>query len=56
MIADGLGRAIAFRVAPGQAHELPQAILVLLQFNGERFGAYPASLSMLLPFYFSDQT
>ena len=26
MIADGLGRAVAFIVAPGQAHELPHAI------------------------------
>ena len=29
MIADGLGRAIAFRIAPGQAHELPDAIPLL---------------------------
>lgn len=29
MIADGLGRAIAFRIAPGQAHELPEAIPLL---------------------------
>ena len=29
MIADGLGRAIAFRIAPGQAHELPHAIPLL---------------------------
>ena len=29
MIADGLGRAIAFRLAPGQAHELPDAIPLL---------------------------
>lgn len=29
MIADGAGRAIAFRIAPGQAHELPQAIPLL---------------------------
>lgn len=29
MIADGAGRAIAFRVAPGQAHELPHAIPLL---------------------------
>ena len=28
-IADGLGRAIAFRIAPGQAHELPDAIPLL---------------------------
>ncbi len=26
VIADGSGRAIAFRIAPGQAHELPHAI------------------------------
>ena len=26
VIADALGRAIAFRIAPGQAHELPDAI------------------------------
>ena len=29
MIADGGGRAIAFRLAPGQAHELPQAVPLL---------------------------
>jgi len=29
VIADGLGRAIAFRVAPGQAHERPEAIPLL---------------------------
>ena len=29
MIADALGRAIAFRLAPGQAHELPDAIPLL---------------------------
>ncbi len=29
MIADGSGRAIAFSLAPGQAHELPQAIALL---------------------------
>lgn len=27
--ADGLGRAIAFRSAPGQAHELPDAVSLL---------------------------
>ena len=34
MIADGAGRAIAFRIAPGQAHELPQAIPLLDQLPG----------------------
>ncbi len=29
MIADGLGRAIAFRIAPGQAHELSEALPLL---------------------------
>ena len=29
MIADGHGRAIAFRLAPGQAHELPHAVPLL---------------------------
>ena len=29
VIADGLGRAVAFILAPGQAHELPQAIPLL---------------------------
>ena len=29
MIADAAGRAIAFRIAPGQAHELPQAVPLL---------------------------
>ncbi|SFF30058.1 hypothetical protein SAMN02799627_06014, partial [Methylobacterium sp. 13MFTsu3.1M2] len=31
MIADGAGRAIAFRIAPGQAHELPHALPLLEQ-------------------------
>jgi hypothetical protein len=26
VIADGFRRAIAFRIVPGQAHELPQAV------------------------------
>jgi transposase len=29
VIADGHGRAIAFRLAPGQAHELPHAVPLL---------------------------
>lgn len=29
MIADGQGRAVAFRLAPGQAHELPPAVPLL---------------------------
>jgi transposase len=29
VIADGSGRAVAFSLAPGQAHELPQAIGLL---------------------------
>ena len=29
MIADGRGRAIAFALAPGQAHELPHAVPLL---------------------------
>jgi len=29
VIADGCGRAVAFILAPGQAHELPQAIPLL---------------------------
>ena len=29
LIANGLGRAIAFRIVPGQAHELPEAIPLL---------------------------
>jgi transposase len=29
VIADGAGRAIAFRLAPGQAHELPHAVPLL---------------------------
>jgi transposase len=29
VIADGAGRAIAFRIAPGQAHELPHAVPLL---------------------------
>ena len=34
MIADGCGRAIAFRIAPGQAHELPQALPLLDRLPG----------------------
>jgi transposase len=29
VIADGAGRAIGFRIAPGQAHELPHAVPLL---------------------------
>ena len=34
MIADGQGRAIAFRLASGQAHELPHAVPLLDQLPG----------------------
>jgi transposase len=34
VIADGLGRAVAFIVAPGQAHELPHAIPLLDRLPG----------------------
>ena len=34
MIADGLGRAVAFIVAPGQAHELPHALPLLDRLPG----------------------
>lgn len=34
VIADGSGRAIAFRLAPGQAHELPHAVPLLDQLPG----------------------
>ena len=34
MIADGAGRAIAFQIAPGQAHELPQAVPLLERLPG----------------------
>ena len=34
MIADASGRAIAFRIAPGQAHELPHAIPLLEELSG----------------------
>lgn len=34
MIADGTGRAIAFRLAPGQAHELPQTMALLARLPG----------------------
>jgi transposase len=34
VIADGLGRAVAFILAPGQAHELPQAIPLLDRLPG----------------------
>jgi transposase len=34
VIADAAGRAIAFRLAPGQAHELPQAVPLLERLPG----------------------
>ena len=34
MIADAHGRAIAFRIAPGQAHELPHAVPLLKRLPG----------------------
>ena len=34
MIADGSGRAVAFNLVPGQAHELPQAIGLLARLPG----------------------
>ena len=34
MIADGRGRAVTFRIAPGQAHELPHAIPLLDRLPG----------------------
>jgi len=34
VIADGRGRAVAFRQAPGQAHELPHAVPLLDQLPG----------------------
>ena len=34
MIADGAGRAIAFRIAPAQSHELPHAIPLLERLPG----------------------
>ncbi|TXN70490.1 IS5 family transposase [Methylobacterium sp. WL6] len=34
VIADGQGRAIAFQLAPGQAHELPHAVTLLDQLLG----------------------
>ena len=34
VIADSQGRAIAFRIAPGQAHELPEAIPLLEKLSG----------------------
>ena len=34
MIADGLGRAVAFLLAPGQAHELPHAVPLLERLPG----------------------
>jgi transposase len=34
VIADGSGRAVAFSLAPGQAHELPQAVGLLARLPG----------------------
>ena len=48
VIADGLGRAVAFILAPGQAHELPQAVPLLDRLPGVpqwvwRTGVMPAT-------------
>jgi len=37
VIADGLGRAVAFILAPGQAHELPHAIPLLERLDADGF-------------------
>ena len=42
VIADGLGRAVAFILAPGQAHELPQAIPLLDRLPGARLKEWRA--------------
>ena len=34
MVADASGRAVAFRIAPGQAHELPHAVPLLDRLPG----------------------
>lgn len=34
MIADGQGRAVAFHIAPGQAHELPHAVPLMDRLPG----------------------
>ena len=34
MITDAIGRAVAFVLAPGQAHELPHAVALLEQLPG----------------------
>ncbi len=34
MIADSAGRAVAFTLAPGQAHELPHAVPLLARLPG----------------------
>jgi Transposase DDE domain len=34
VIADASGRAVAFSLAPGQAHELPQAVGLLARLPG----------------------
>ena len=34
MIADSAGRAVAFHIAPGQAHELPHAVPLLAALPG----------------------
>jgi transposase len=34
VIAEGAGRAVAFRIAPGQAHELPHAVPLLATLPG----------------------
>jgi transposase len=34
VVADSRGRAVAFRIAPGQAHELPHAVPLLTRLQG----------------------
>ena len=49
MIADASGLAIAFRIAPGQAHELPHAIPLLEQLP-------PREKTILLLRFFGNMT
>ena len=50
VVADGSGRAIAFRVAPGQAHGLPHAVPLLDRLPGVPAGSWPTGATPATPF------
>ena len=49
VIADGAGRAVAFALAPGQAHELPHAVPLLDRLPGVPSGSWPTAATPATP-------